>query len=204
MADDHPIVRRGLKGIIGGEADLKVVGEASDSGQLMELVRTTPSDVIILDINMPGRSGLDLLRELKSRQACPAILVLSIHPEDQFAVRSLRAGAAGYLSKDAAPEELVTAIRTLHDGKRYISPSVAQKIATNALAPDARPAHETLSTREYEVFRLLASGRTVSEIAQDLSLSVKTVSTYRTRVLEKLGLENNAALMRYALIHGLA
>jgi len=203
IADDHALIRKGLIQIVSRHGDIQVVGEASNAGELMDAVQRIPCDLVVLDITMPGRSGLDVLADLKYCRRDLPVLILSMHAEDQFAVRVLRAGAAGYLSKDTAPEELVRAIRLVHSGSRYISPTLAQELATGLLVGGSRPLHETLSDREHEVMRLLAQGRTVSQIAEDLSLSVKTVSTYRARVLEKLSLPNTAALMRYALTHGL-
>jgi DNA-binding NarL/FixJ family response regulator len=203
IVDDHAVVRRGLKQILSEEPDMVTVGEGSNAAELMELLRQQSCDVLVLDISMPGRSGLDVLGELKQTRRDLRVLVLSIHPVDQFAMRVLRAGAAGYLTKETAPEELIGAIRKVHAGGRYISGALAEVLAAELAEDQDRPRHATLSDREYEVFRLLASGRTVSEIGTELCLSVKTVSTYRVRVLEKLGMQTNAQLMHYALTHGL-
>jgi DNA-binding NarL/FixJ family response regulator len=203
IADDHALIRQGLIRILTRHGDIQVVGEAANAAELLEQFQKHPCDVVVLDITMPGRSGLDALADLKYRRRDLPVLILSVHPEDQFALRALRAGAAGYLTKDAAPEELVNAVRRIATGARYMSADLAQKLALSLVENAERPAHERLSAREHEVMRLLASGRTVSEVARDLSLSVKTVSTYRTRLLDKLGLESTAALMRYALQHGL-
>lgn len=203
IADDHPLIRQGMMRILSSHPDIQVVGEAGNAAELMELFQRVRCEVVVLDITMPGRSGLDLLEDLKYQRRNAAVLILSMHPEDQFAVRALRAGATGYLTKEMAPEELVRAIRTVANGSRYLSADLAQKLALSLVENEDRPLHELLSTREHEVMRLLAGGRTVSEIAADLSLSVKTVSTYRTRVLTKLHLDTTAALMRYALLHNL-
>jgi DNA-binding NarL/FixJ family response regulator len=203
IVDDHAVVRRGLKQILSEEPDMVTVGEGSNAAELMELLRQHSCDVLVLDISMPGRSGLDVLGELKQTRRDLRVLVLSIHPVDQFAMRVLRAGAAGYLTKETAPEELIGAIRKVHAGGRYISGELAEVLAAEVAEDQDRPRHATLSDREYEVFRLLASGRTVSEIGTELCLSVKTVSTYRARVLEKMGMQTNAQLMHYALTHGL-
>lgn len=202
IADDHAIVRQGLKQIVAEESDMTVAGEAQTAQQALDLVRTSQWDVVVLDISMPGRSGLEVLKELLRERRQLPVLMLSMHPEEQFAVRALKAGAAGYLTKDSAPTELITAIRKVLQGGKYVSPALAERLAFALTAPE-QPLHETLSNCEYEVFRFLATGKTVSEIAENLSLSVKTISTYRTRILEKLNLKNNAELMQYAVRHRL-
>jgi DNA-binding NarL/FixJ family response regulator len=203
VADDHAIVRRGLMQILAEHADMSVVGEAQDAPQLFALARAQAWDVAILDVSMPGRGGLEVLKELKSEFPTRPVLILSVHPEDQYAVRALKAGAAGYLSKDSAPSELVNAIRKAMQGGKYVSPALAEKLAFN-LAPNAdRLPHETLSDREFQVLCAIASGQTVSEIAEQMSLSVKTISTYRARLLEKMNLKNNAELTHYAIQHRL-
>jgi DNA-binding NarL/FixJ family response regulator len=169
----------------------------------MKELRREKWDVALLDITLPGKSGLDLLKELKAARPRLPVLVLSAHPEDQFALRALKAGAGGYLTKDSAPEELVKAIRKILAGGRYVSPTLAEKLASNVRKDFTRLPHETLSDREYEVMCLIASGKTVTEIAGELSLSVKTISTYRTRILEKLGVKNSAAIVQYAIRSGL-
>ncbi len=198
IADDHPIVRRGLKQIIEEAPDLVVAGEAGDGVEALARARSDAFDVVLLDITMPVKSGIDALTQLKRERPRLPVLMLSMHPEEQYAVRALRAGASGYLAKDSAPEELVAAIRKVSRGGRYVSASLAEHLASLVLREDEQPAHDTLSDREYQVMCLLASGETVSEIARELALSVKTVSTYRARVLDKLQLRNNAELMRYA------
>lgn len=203
VADDHAIVRRGLIQILAEQPDMTVVGEAQDAQELFDLTRKEPWDVVILDVSMPGRSGLEVLKELKTDFPLRPVLMLSVHPEDQYAVRTLKAGASGYLSKDSAPGELVGAVRKAVQGGKYVSASLAEKLAFN-LAPDPdRARHETLSDREFQVLCRLASGKTVSEIADEMNLSVKTISTYRTRVLEKMQMKNNAELTHYAIQHGL-
>jgi DNA-binding NarL/FixJ family response regulator len=199
IADDHPIVRQGLRQILAGTADMRVAGEAVNSQEALAQVRVGDWDVLVLDITMPGRSGFDILKELKYEQPHLPVLVLSIHAEEQLAVRVLKAGASGYLTKENAPEELVKAIRKVVSGGKYISPSLAETLAFGLDATSDRPRHETLSDREFQVMQLMVSGKTPVEIAEMLSLSAKTVSTYRTRLLEKLNLKSNAELMRYAL-----
>jgi two-component system invasion response regulator UvrY len=199
VADDHAIVRRGLREILGEAHDFTVAGEAATREEVLARIGERAWDVLILDLSLPGCSGIDLLAEVKHRRPDLPVLILTVHPEDQYALRALRAGAAGYLTKESAPEQLVEAVRKVVRGGRYVSPTVAERLAFN-LGPDAgRPPHEALSDREYEVLRMLASGKTVSEVAAELSLSVKTVSTYRTRVLEKMGMRTNAELTHYAI-----
>ena len=204
IVDDHAIVRRGLRQILDEEYPRSEFGEAHDAGQALDLVARRKWDLMLLDITMPGRSGLDLLQDLRRARTVFPVLVLSMHSEDEFAVRVLRAGAAGYLNKETAPDELVNAVKTVMRGAKYISPSLAEKLATELGREVPRPRHEQLSDREFEVLRQLASGRLLKEIAADLSLSSKTVSTYRTRILQKMRLRSNADLVRYALHHGLA
>ena len=203
IADDHPVVRAGLRGIIEGEPGLEVVGEAINAGDLLGTIGRTPAEVLLLDVSMPGPGFLEVLRDIKRGHPRVAVLVLSVHPEDQYAVRALRSGAAGYLTKDHSPEELVAAIRKVHRGGKYVSPSLAEKLAAGLEIGAAGAAHETLSDREYDVLCLLGSGQTVKEIAGGLGLSPKTVSTYRARILEKMKLATNADLVRYAAQHGL-
>jgi DNA-binding NarL/FixJ family response regulator len=203
LADDHAVVRQGLKHIISGTPDLSVAGEAATGNEVLELARTVDCDALVLDISMPGPSGLDILRELRALKPNLAILVLSMHPEEQFAVRLLKSGADGYLSKESAPDELVNAIRKVATGGKYVSAALAEKLATDLQTGGEGPPHEALSDREFQVMRLIASGKTTTEIAAQMSLSVKTVSTYRARALHKLNLTTNAELMRYAMQHGL-
>lgn len=199
IADDHTVVRRGLKQIVGEEGDMTVTGEACDSQELVTLVRKQPCDVVVLDISMPGRSGLDVLKDVKHERPELPVLILSVHPEDQYAVRTLKLGASGYLTKDSAPEELVQAIRKVLMGGKYVTPSLAERLASDLASDSGRPLHETLSDREHQVLCMLASGKSVKEIADELALSVKTVSTYRSRILEKMNMRNNAELTHYAI-----
>jgi DNA-binding NarL/FixJ family response regulator len=203
IADDHPIVRQGLRQILAETTDMELAGEAVNGQEALEQVRQESWDVLVLDITMPGRSGFDILKELKYEQPHLPVLVLSIHAEEQLAVRVLKAGASGYVTKENAPNELVSAIRKVVNGGRYISPRVAEILAFGLNDNPQRPRHETLSDREFQVMQLMAGGKTLIEIAEELRLSAKTVSTYRTRLLEKLNLKTNAELMRYALDLGL-
>ncbi len=203
IADDHPVVRKGLKEIIEVTPDMMVGDEASNGREALEKIRKSDFDVVLLDISMPGRSGLDILKELKSEKPELSVLILSMHPEEQYAVRVLKAGASGYLTKESAPKELIAAIRKASKGRKYVSSSLAEKLAFYLEIDDERPLHETLSDREYEVMRMIASGKTPTEIAGKLFLSVKTISTYRSRILEKMRMKSNAELTHYALKHGL-
>jgi two-component system, NarL family, invasion response regulator UvrY len=199
IVDDHTVVRRGLKQILSEESDMSVVGEAHNAQEMLTLVRKQQCDVVVADISMPGRSGLDVLKELKQDRPKLPVLVLSMHPEDQYAVRALKLGASGYMTKESAPEELVKAIRKVVSGGRYVSPSLAEKLALDLAVDTDRSPHETLSEREHQVFSMIARGKTVKEIADELALSVKTISTYRTRILEKMAMKNNAELIHYAI-----
>ena len=203
VCDDHPIVRRGLREILEQAGAPVTVGEAASAAEGLALARKQSWDTVVLDITMPGRSGLELLKELKSERPNVPVLVLSVHPAEQYAVRVLRAGASGYLTKESAPEELLTAIRHIVRGGRYISPSVGETLADDLGRPAEQLPHHGLSDREFEIMRLLASGKRVSEIAEQLHLSLKTVSTYRARVLRKLNLRTTAEIMRYAIKHDL-
>lgn len=203
IADDHGIVREGLKRIVGEALDMQVVAEASNGHEALERARKQSPDVVLLDVSMPGRGGLETLKDLKSWRATVRVLVLSMHPEDQFGPRFLREGADGYMTKESAPEQLLTAIRKIHGGGKYLSPALAEKLATSLDPKSEKAPHERLSDREFEVMRLIAAGRTMSEIADELALSVKTVSTYRVRIREKMGLRNNAEIMHYAMQQGL-
>jgi two-component system invasion response regulator UvrY len=199
IADDHAIVRRGLKQIVSEQTDMIVGGEAENAREVLEMVRSNNWNVIVLDINMPGRSGLEVLKELKREHPKLPVLVLSVHPEDQYGIRMLKAGAAGYLTKDSAPDELVSAIRKVNRGGKYVSPSLAETLVLELGVETDRPRHTILSDREYEVMMMIASGKTVSEIGEELSLSVKTISTYRARVLDKMRMRTNAELTHYAI-----
>jgi DNA-binding NarL/FixJ family response regulator len=198
IADDHAIVRRGLIQILGEESDIQV-GEAGNPRELGQILKEQKWDVLVLDLDMPGKNGLDILKEVKTEQPKLPVLILSMHPEDQFAVRSLRAGAAGYMTKASAPDDLVKAIRKILKGGRYISETVADQLAFSLNGDVTKPPHELLSDREYQVLCLIASGKTVGEIASQLSLSVPTISTYRTRILEKMNMRTNAELTHYAI-----
>jgi two-component system invasion response regulator UvrY len=182
---------------------MAVAGEAATGQQTLDAVSRCPADVLLLDISMPGQSVFDVLKSLTAAEKRPAILILTMHPEEQYAVRVLKAGASGYLTKESAPDELITAIRKVASGGRYISTKLAETLAFHLYRSEQRPLHEILSDREYQVMLLIASGRAVTQIAQTLSLSVKTVSTYRRRVLEKMGLKNNMEIMQYAFRHQL-
>ena len=199
IADDHAVFRRGLKETLAEAFSAVVFGEAKTAQEALDHVRRQNWDVVILDISMPGKSGLDILDELKHLRPKLPILLLSMHPEQQFARRALKAGAAGYLTKDGVPEELKEAIKKIVGGGRYVSATLAEKLAVDLREGSDLPLHELLSDREFQVLRMIASGKTVKEIAEELSLSVKTVSTYRARVLEKTGMKTNAELIRYAL-----
>ena len=199
VCDDHPVVRRGLKDILLADGGAATVGEASRATELLSLVRSRPWDVVVLDIGLPGLNGLEALRQLKQERPRLPVLILSIHPADHYAIRSLRAGAAGYLSKEAAPEELLNALRVVVSGRKYVTSEVGEQLALDLEHPSDRLPHEALSDREYQVLCLLASGATVTKVAADLALSVKTVSTHRVRMLKKLGLKTNADIIRYAL-----
>jgi len=204
IADDHAIVRQGLRQILSETDDLLVSGEASDGVDAMRLVRQQHWDVVLLDVSMPNRNGIDTLKMLKKEFPRLPVLILSMHPEEQYAVRALKAGASGYLTKQSAPELLVTAIRQVASGNKYVSPSLAMKLA-DAIAEerDDRLPHEALSDREYQIFCLIAAGRPLTQIAEELNISVKTVSEYRKRVLDKMKLDTNAELIHYGLKHGL-
>jgi DNA-binding NarL/FixJ family response regulator len=199
IADDHAILRRGLKEILLREFDDASCGEAGEAAQVLYQVRNQPWDLVILDVSMPGRSGLDVLTDLKQLRPELPVLMLSMHSEDQYAKRVLRAGAVGYMNKETAPEELVKAIRRVLAGGRYVSMAFAEKLASDLRGDPERPIHESLSNREFEVLRMIASGKTNSQMAEELHLSLTTVSTYRARILEKMSMANNAELMRYAL-----
>jgi two-component system invasion response regulator UvrY len=199
IADDHAVVRQGLKQILGDTPEMLVAGEATTGQEVLDKVRAEAWDVVILDISMPDRSGLDVLKQLKSERPKLPVLVLSMHSEDQYAMRVLKAGASGYLTKDSAPDELVKAIRKVVSGGRYVSSFLAEKLAFEIGTDSSRLPHETLSDREFQVLRLIAAGKSVTEIAAELSLSVKTVSTYRTRMLQKMNLGTNAELIYYAI-----
>jgi len=199
IADDHPVVRRGLKEIVAGERDMEVVGEATNGDDALNLGRSLEWDVAVLDFSMPGCSGAELVREMKRQHPGRAVLVLSILPEDVHAGQVFKAGGAGYINKESASEELTGAIRKVVAGGKYVSPAFAEKLVSELSPGGEKPPHETLSDREYRVMWLMASGKQINEIAGEMCLSPSTISTYRARILKKLGLSNNAALVRYAV-----
>ena len=203
VADDHQILREGLRQLLQAGGDLTVVGEAADGHAVMEQVRALEFDVLLLDMSMPGKSGIELIRQVKAEKPRLRILVLSMHEEHQYAVRAIRAGASGYLTKESATAQLVAAIRKVAGGGAFISAEVAERLAQEAMPNAEGPRHSTLSDREYQVFRLLVSGRSVSDIAVDLHLSAKTISTHKARLMEKLDVDNNADLVHYAVRHRL-
>jgi DNA-binding NarL/FixJ family response regulator len=199
IADDHPIVRAGFKQVISDMPDMLVADEASNGQEVLQLIGKKDYDLVLLDISMPGRSGLEILKDLKSEKPKLPVLILSIYPEEQYAIRALRAGASGYMTKASAPNELILAIRKISEGGKYISASLAEKLAYYLDGDATKPPHETLSDREYQVMLMIASGKTVTEIANELCLSVKTISTYRTHIREKMKMKNNAEMTLYAL-----
>ena len=203
IADDHTLLRDGLKQILATAGDMVVAGEACDGFQTLEQVRSGEWDLLLLDMSMPGRSGVDLIRQIKTEKPRLPILVLSMHKESEYAVRSIRAGAAGYLCKDSASQQLLSAIRKVAAGGRFIGPEVAADLAFGLIQREDRPLHASLSDREFLIFRKLAAGEGISEIAQRLNLSAKTVSTYKARLMQKMQMSSVADLIRYGLKHGL-
>jgi two-component system, NarL family, invasion response regulator UvrY len=204
LADDHAIVRDGLKRLLTDKIGRITFGEATDAKEVLSTALKEPWDAVILDISLPGRCGLDILKDLKSQKPKLPILILSMHPEDQFGVRAIKAGAAAYIVKESAPDVLVDALRLAVAGRKFITPAIAERLAEDGVNATGGPPHENLSDREYQVLHLIAYGRTVAEIGSRLSLSVKTVSTYRTRLLQKLRLKTTAQIIRYALKNHLA
>jgi two-component system, NarL family, invasion response regulator UvrY len=203
VVDDHAVVREGLKRIIAENPGMAVTSEAGDGHEAIKIIQSEPCDVVLLDITMPNKNGLDVLKQLHSESPRLPVLVLSMHAEDQYAVRVLRAGAAGYLTKESAPAKLVQAIRKVVRGGKYVSPTLAEKLVFDLDSDATKAPHQILSDREYQVLCMIASGKTVTQIADELTLSVKTISTYRVRILEKLSMKNNAELTRYAIKEGL-
>jgi two-component system invasion response regulator UvrY len=203
IADDHTLVRKGLRQILLESGTVKVADEAKDGKETIAKVSANPYDVVLLDISFPGRSGIEVLKQLKSLRPKLAVLILSMHPEEQYAVRALKAGAAGYLTKESAPDELIEAIQKVARGGRYITASLADKLAAEIGEPSEELPHERLSDREYQVMCMIASGKTVKEIGGELNLSVKTISTHRARILGKMNMKNNAQLTHYAIKHKL-
>jgi DNA-binding NarL/FixJ family response regulator len=199
IADDHTIVREGLKQLLLAAGAFAIVGEARDGHEVLRAVRELDFDVLLLDLSMPGKSGMELIKQVKSEKPRLRILVLSMHQEHQYAVRAIKAGASGYLTKDSAATQLVSAIEKVAGGGAFISAEVAEQLARSAMPQVEGPPHASLSDREYQVFRMLISGRTVSDIADDLNLSAKTVSTHKARLMEKMGIDNQADLVRYAI-----
>ena len=203
LCDDHALIRRGIRDTLSDAADIRVVGEAGDYGELRSLMRSTTCDVLVLDINLPGRSGLDALHVLKDEGSPVKVLVVSMYPEDQYAIRALRAGAFGYVNKGGDPQLIVQAVRTVAQGRKYVTPEIAQMLVESLTTPTTENAHQKLSDREMQTLVMIASGKRLSDIAEALMLSPKTVSVYRARVLEKLALANNAELTVYAIRNGL-
>ena len=203
LADDHKIVRAGLKELLSETGDIAVAGEANDGTEALARIREDEYDVAVLDMSMPGRSGIELIRQVKQEKPRLPILVLSMHSEEQYAVRALKAGASGYLTKESAADQLVTAIRRIAAGGAFVTPETAQRLALDLNGAAAAAPHTLLSNREFQVFRFIAGGKTVSDIAKQLSLSVKTISTHKTRIMRKMGLANQTELIRYAIEHRL-
>jgi DNA-binding NarL/FixJ family response regulator len=203
IADDHAIVREGIKQILSKDKLMVVAGEAEKGQDLLNALRKVSCDVVLLDISMPDRSGMEILKQLKAEKPGLPVIMLSVHPEDQYAVRCIKAGASAYITKSANPDILLKAIRKVSEGGRYISESLAEKLADAITRDSADKPHELLSDREFEIFRMIASGKTVSEISRDLFLGVSTISTYRSRILEKMNLRNNSELINYAIKNNL-
>jgi len=203
LVDDHALVRRGIRLTLEDSADIEVVGEAADYGELRSLLPGCEYDVIVMDINLPGKNGIDILKSLRDESPKCKVLILSMFTEDQYAVRSLKAGASGYLNKASAPEMLIEAIQRIATGKKFITPEIAEAMANSLMSDADNHPHEKLSDREFQTLRLIASGKKLSDVAEALAISPKTVSVYRARVLEKMGLANNAELTHYALKNGL-
>jgi two-component system, NarL family, invasion response regulator UvrY len=203
LCDDHALIRRGIRDTLAEAVDIRVVGEAAEYGELRSLMRTTRCDVLVLDINLPGRSGLDVLHVLKDEANPVKVLVVSMYPEDQYAIRALRGGAYGYVNKAGDPQVIVQAVRTVAQGRKYVTPEIAQMLVESLTSPSPEHAHDSLSDRELQTLTMIASGKRLSDIATELTLSPKTVSVYRARVLQKLGLANNSELTVYAIRNGL-
>ncbi len=203
IVDDHAIVRRGIRQIVADHPAIEVIGDAGDYSELMKLLRERECDVVLLDIAIPGKNGIEILKAVRERYPKVRALMFSTYPEDQYAVRALKAGASGYLNKSSAPERLLEAIQQVALGRRYITPEFAESLAASVAEPETRNPHELLSDREFQTLRLIASGRKLSEIAAELAISPKTVSVYRARVLEKMKLRTNTELARYAVTHSL-
>ncbi len=203
IVDDHPIFREGLKKIVSESHDIAIADEVSTGRDLLDRLRRNSYDIIILDISLPDMSGLEILGNLQNEKKHPPVLIISMHPEEQYAVAALKTGASGYLTKGSVPDELLTAIRRVSTGRKYISSSLAEKLASDLNKSGEKPAHDTLSDREYQVMVMLASGKPTGDIARQLSLSLPTISTYRSRILRKINLKNNAELIHYAIKNNL-
>ena len=204
VVDDHAIVRRGIVQILTEHPEIRVVGEAADYGSLRALLKAQPEvDLLVMDVGLPGKDGIDILKALREDLPKLRVLMVSMYPEDQYAVRAFRAGAAGYLNKASAPEKLIEAVSQVIAGRKYVTPEIAQALIENLNAPEGAAPHEKLSDREFQTLKLIASGKRLSDIAEALALSPKTVSVYRARILEKMGMANNAELTHYAIKHGL-
>ena len=203
VADDHPLLRAGLVSVLNASTDLRVVGEAGNGAEVLRSIRDTTFDVLLLDVSMPGKSGLDLMRQLRKDHPRLPILIVSSHPEDQYALRAIKAGASGYVTKMSAPADLVTAVRTVATGRKFITPALAELLADHIERPDDGTPHESLSDREFQTLKMIAAGHSLTHIAEELCISVKTVSVYRSRVLEKMRMKGNVELTRYVVEHGL-
>ena len=203
VADDHPILRAGLVSVLNASSDLRVVGEAGNGAEVLRTIRDVAFDVLLLDVSMPGKSGLDLMRQIRKDNPRLPILIVSSHPEDQYALRAIKAGASGYVTKMSAPADLVTAVRTVSNGRKFITPALAELLADHVERPDDGVPHESLSDREFQTLKMIAAGHSLTHIAEVLCISVKTVSVYRSRVLEKMRMKSNVELTRYVVEHGL-
>ncbi len=203
VADDHPLLRAGLVSVLNASSDLRVVGEAGNGAEVLLSIRDVPFDVLLLDVSMPGKSGLDLMRQIRKDHPRLPILIVSSHPEDQYALRAIKAGASGYVTKMSAPADLVTAVRTVSNGRKFITPALAELLADHVERPDEGTPHESLSDREFQTLKMIAAGHSLTEIAEVLCISVKTVSVYRSRVLEKMRMKSNVELTRYVVERGL-
>jgi DNA-binding NarL/FixJ family response regulator len=203
VADDHAIVREGLKQLLGAAGDLQVVGEAADGHEVLKAVRELDFDVLLLDMSMPGKSGIELIKQVKSEKPKLRILVLTMHEEHQYAIRAIRAGASGYLTKESASRQLLEALRKVASGGAFISSEVAEQLALGAMPDATRAPHESLSDREFQIFRLIAEGKSITDIGEQLNLSVKTVSTHKANILQKMNMAGTAELIRYAISHRL-
>jgi two-component system, NarL family, invasion response regulator UvrY len=203
VADDHPILRAGLVSVLNASSDLRVVAEAGNGAEVLRSIREVTFDVLLLDVSMPGKSGLDLMRQIRKDNPRLPILIVSSHPEDQYALRAIKAGASGYVTKMSAPADLVTAVRTVSNGRKFITPALAELLADHIERPDDATPHEGLSDREFQTMKMIAAGHSLTEIADVLCISVKTVSVYRSRLLEKVRMKSNVELTRYVVEHGL-